>query len=63
MKLTTEEKQAINTLNFVAEFDGIIEREEDVLYILQKGIDMFISPKRKHLLTIDTEKYPLKIKY
>lgn len=61
--LTVNEKKTIQVLNFIATFDGIITNEHDMIYILQHGIENFISPKKRHLVTIDDNVYPIKIKY
>ncbi len=45
--LTDSEKQSIKVLNFVATFDGVIETEEEIRYVLQQGIDKFIPKKRR----------------
>ena len=62
-KLTDKEKQSIKTLNFIAEFDGIIENEDDIKYILNQGITKFVSKKRQHLVSVTKTAYPIKIKY
>lgn len=60
--LTDEEKQAIKVLNFTATHDGIIQSEDDIKYLLNRGIEKFIPKKRRHLVYI-AETYPIKIKY
>jgi transaldolase len=62
-KLTEKEKQSIRTLNFIAEFDGIIEKEEDIKYLLNEGIKKFIAPKRQYLVSLTETAYPIRIKY
>jgi len=62
-QLTEKEKQSIRTLNYVATYDGIIENEEDIRYILQQGIEKYISKKRQHLVSITETAYPIRIKY
>lgn len=61
--LTDKEKQAIKVLNYTATFDGIIENEDEVRYILQQGIEKFIPKKRRHLVSITETAYPIRIKY
>jgi len=61
--LTEKEKQSIRTLNYIATFDGVIESEDDIKYILQEGIKKFIPPKRQHLVSITETAYPIRIKY
>ena len=61
--LTNEEKAQIKALNFVATFDGIIQSEEEIKYLLEKGIEKFIPKKRRHLVSITKEAYPIRIKY
>lgn len=61
--LTDAEKQAIRTLNFIAEFDGIITDEDDRKTLLNYGIEKFISKKRRHLVSITQTAYPVRIKY
>jgi flagellar assembly factor FliW len=61
--LTNEEKQAIKVLNFTATFDGIIESEDDIRFMLEKGIEKFIPKKRQHLVSITETAYPIRIKY
>ena len=60
-KLTNEEKRVIKVLNFVATFDGLI-KEDEIKYLLDQGIDKFISKKHRHLVTISETDYPTKIK-
>ena len=61
--LTDQEKQSIKALNFIAKFDGIIQSEDDIKYILKQGIDKFIPKKRQHLVSITESAYPIRIKY
>lgn len=61
--LTNEEKQAVKVLNFTATFDGIIQSEDDIRFMLEKGIEKFISKKRQHLVSITETAYPIRIKY
>jgi len=63
MTLTPREKHAIATLNYIGSFDGIITSENEIKYLLQKGIDKFIAPKRQHLVRITETCYPVRIKY
>lgn len=61
--LTNEEKQAIKVLNFIATYDGVIENEEEIKYLLKQGIEKFIPKKRRHLVSITETAYPVRIKY
>lgn len=61
--LTTEEKQSIKVLNFIATYDGIIESEDEIRYLLKQGIDKFIAKKRRHLVSLTETAYPIRIKY
>lgn len=63
MELTTDERRAIRTLNYVATFDGIIPNEDDIKFLLNQGIKKFIAPKRQHLVSITETAYPIRIKY
>ena len=63
MELTDKEKQSIRTLNYIATFDGIIESEDEIKYLLNEGIKKFITPKRQHLVSITETAYPIRIKY
>ena len=63
MELTDKEKQSIRTLNYIATFDGLIESEEDIRYLLNVGIKKFIAPKRQHLVSLTETAYPVRIKY
>ena len=61
--LTDKEKQAIRVLNFIATYDGIIQSEHDIEYLLIEGIMKFIPKKRRHLVSIISETaYPIRIK-
>lgn len=60
--LTDKEKQSIKTLNFIAGYDGIIEDDGDIKYLLQQGIEKFISKKRQYLVSVTETAYPIKIK-
>jgi len=59
--LTNEEKKAIKVLNFIATYDGVIKSEDDIKYLLQQGIEKFIPKKRRHLVSIAKNAYPIKI--
>lgn len=59
--LTSSEKQAIKVLNHIATFDGIIQYEDDIKYILQSGIEEFIHPKNREYVYISTKSYPMQI--
>jgi hypothetical protein len=61
--LTNQEKQSLKTLNFITRFDGVISSEDDIKYLLQQGIEKFISKKRRHLVSITETAYPIRIKY
>ena len=61
--LTTEEKQAIKVLNFVSTYDGVIQSEDEIKYLLKQGIEKFIPKKRRHLVSITETAYPIRIKY
>jgi len=63
MELTDKEKQSIRTLNYIATFDGVIESEDEIKYLLNEGIKKFITPKRQHLVSITETAYPIRIKY
>lgn len=62
-KLTSEEKKIIRVFNFVAEYDGIIEHEEDVKFLLEEGVKKFIPKGRRHLVSITETAYPIRLKY
>lgn len=62
-ELTDKEKQSIKVLNFMATFDGIIEDNCEIVYILMKGVEKFIAKSRQHLVSINGDDYPIKIKY
>jgi hypothetical protein len=61
--LTDQEKQAIKVLNFIAEHDGIIQSEDEIRFILNRGIEKFIPKSRRHLVSITKTAYPIRIKY
>ena len=61
--LTNEEKQAIKVLNFIATYDGVIQSEDEIKYLLKQGIEKFIPKKRRHLVSITETAYPVRIKY
>ena len=44
-------------------FDGVIESEDEIKYLLNEGIKKFITPKRQHLVSITETAYPIRIKY
>jgi len=60
--LTNEEKQAIKVLNFIATYDGVIQSECEIKFLLKQGIEKFISKKRRHLVSITETDYPVRIK-
>lgn len=59
--LTNEEKHAVKVLNHIALYDGIIRDENDIIFLLEKGIEKFIPKKRRHLVSIAKTAYPIKI--
>lgn len=61
--LTNEEKQAIKVLNFIATYDGVIESEDEIKYLLKQGIEKFIPKEHRHLVSITETAYPVRIKY
>ena len=61
--LTDKEKQSIKVLNFIVTYDGVIESEDEVKYLLEQGIEKFIPKKRRHLVSISENTYPIRIKY
>jgi len=63
MELTDKEKQSIRTLNYITTFDGVIESEDEIKYLLNEGVKKFIAPKRQYLVTITETAYPIRIKY
>lgn len=63
MELTEKEKQSIRVLNYIATFDGVIEDETEIKYLLNRGIENFIPNKRRHLVSITETAYPIRIKY
>ncbi len=60
-KLTPQEKQAVKVLNFIARYDGIIQCEDDIILLLQHGIEKFISKKHRDLVLINRNVYPIRI--
>lgn len=63
LKLTDKEKQSIKALNYMATFDGIIDSEDDIRYMLERGVEKFIAKKRRHLVSITKKAYPIRIYY
>lgn len=61
--LTNEEKQSIKVLNFIATYDGVIQSEDEIKYLLKQGVEKFIPKKRQHLVSITETAYPVRIKY
>lgn len=59
--LTNEEKQSVKVLNYIAKYDGIIRSEEDIVYLLNQGIEKFIPKSRRHLVRVNTDAYPVRI--
>lgn len=62
-QLTDNEKSIIKALNYVATFDGVIQTQDEIKYILKLSIEKLIPKKRRHLLSISENAYPVKIKY
>jgi len=62
MKLTDKEKQSIKVANYIITYDGVIP-PDNIIYLLQQSIEKFIAKKRQHLVSIDENVYPIKIKY
>ncbi len=60
--LTDSEKQSIKVLNFTATYDGIITSEDDIKFLLQRGIEKFIPKSRRHLVSVTENAYPIRIK-
>ena len=60
-KLTPTQRAAIRTLNYVATFDGIIDSEADIEYLLVTGIEKFIPKSKRHLVGVNTNRYPMRI--
>jgi hypothetical protein len=60
--LTDQEKQAIKVLNFIATYDGVIQSEDEVKYLLMQGIERFIPKKRRHLVYVAETSYPIRIR-
>lgn len=61
--LSEKEKQSIKILNFIATYDGVIESENKIKYLLKQGIEKFILKKRRHLVSITETAYPIRIKF
>ena len=59
--LTNEERQTVKVFNYIATYDGIIESEQDIHYLLEQGIKNFIPVKRRHLVKINRNIYPMRI--
>lgn len=62
LTLTDKEKQSIKVANHMVTYDGVIS-PDDIIYLLQQSIEKFIAKKRQHLVSIDEDAYPIKIKY
>ena len=60
-ELTIKEKEAIKVLNYIATFDGIIQDEIDIIYMLNAGINKFIPKSKRNLVEIQSNRYPIKI--
>ncbi len=63
MELTPKEKQSIKVLNQIAEYDGIITDSQDMIILLNSVISRHIAKRRQHLVRIDENCYPIKVKY
>lgn len=59
--LSEKEKQTIKVLNFILLFDGMLDNEDDVIYLLKSVINRFISKKKQHLLYLSESSYPMRI--
>lgn len=59
--LTDVEKQSIKVLNYIAIHDGIIQSEDDIKYLLRRGIEKFIAKGRHHLVAVSQTAYPIRI--
>jgi len=59
--LTQEEKQAIKVLNFIATYDGVIQSDDEIKYLLKQGIEKFIPKKHRRFISINDTSYPIKI--
>lgn len=59
--LTPKQITHIKTLNYIATYDGVIENEDDMVYLLDKGIEKFIPKNKRHLVKINTSRYPIGI--
>ena len=60
--LTENEKHSIKVLNFILSYDGIIQSENEIIYLLEQGIEKFIAKKRRHLVSVAETAYPIKIR-
>jgi len=60
--LTSDEKKAIKVLNFIATYDGVIQSEDEIKFILKQGIEKFIAKARQHLVAITETAYPIRVK-
>lgn len=61
--LTNKENQSIKVLNFIGTYDGVIQSEDEIKFLLKEGIRKFITKKRQHLVSITETAYPVRIKY
>ena len=61
--LSPKDITTIKTLNFVAQYDGIIEDKNEIIYILECGIEKLIAKRKRHLVSVDKTAYPIRIKY
>lgn len=59
--LSETERKAISVLNFIATYDGLLGAAE-IKYVLGCGIEKFIPKKKRHLVSISENSYPIKIR-
>jgi glutamate racemase len=61
VQLSDREIGAVKALNFVASHDGILTEEQDIKYILSSGMEKFIPKRKRHLLEVREDHYPIRI--
>lgn len=61
--LSPKDITTIKALNFVAQYDGIIRNQSEIIYILECGIEKLIAKKKRHLVSIDRNSYPIRIRF
>lgn len=59
--LNQQERHTIKILNFISSFDGIINSEDNIEYILKQGIQQLIPKNKQKYLSVNKEIYPIKI--